>query len=99
MSNTLKLLVAFAIGVGFTFLLGAAVQREQPVQRDTQLVPIMGGLAMFLSVTDHSSQTMFLYQMPQEEKDAQVKLVGSIDLSATGKETLPAKLDFDEEEE
>ncbi len=99
MNAFLKPGLMFAGGVaatlGLVALLGADnPPAAQPKPLDTQIVPIAGGMALVLSIHDRENNRLFLYQFPTR-KDERVRLRGNIDLSATGKEELPAELKLD----
>ena len=99
MKNTLNYAIPFFLGVGLTIasitLLGAAAPQEAKSDRDTQIVPIAGGLAMILAVNDHKEDRLYIYELQRKKEGGKVELRGSIDLSATGQEQLPGKFDLD----
>jgi len=95
MNHNTKSALPFILGVGLTmglmFLLGADAPEKREINRETQLVPIAGGLAIMLAVTDQEKDKLYLYKLG----DKKVELKGSVDLSATGQKQLPAELDLD----
>ncbi|EMI54541.1 hypothetical protein [Rhodopirellula sallentina] len=70
-------------------ILGAAAPQEANDGHDAQIVPIAGGMVLMLAVNDREEDRLYIYEMEGEKTGDQIKLKGSIDLSATGKELLP----------
>ena len=99
MKNKVNFVMPFLLGVGLTIasitLLGAAASQEIENDRDTQIVPIAGGLALILAVNDHKTDRLYLYEIQNKKDGGKVELRGNIDLSATGKEQLPGEMDLD----
>jgi hypothetical protein len=99
MNRNTKFALPFILGVGLTtglmLLLGAAAPQDPKTDRETQLVPIAGGLAIVLAITDQEKDKLYLYKLPAGKDGGNVELKGSIDLSATGQKQLPAELDLD----
>jgi len=97
MNRLISYLPSFLFGAACTIvlamLLGAAGPDEQARWRDTQIVPIAGGIALMLSIHDHDKDRLYLYQLPVK-KGGKVQLRGNVDLSATGQEQLPAELNI-----
>ena len=97
MRKPLQSTLTFFFGVICTLvvvvLLGAEGPGEQRQQVSTQIIPVMGGMGLLLSVTDHAEQHVYIFELPTKN-DETVKLFGSIDLSATSQGTLPAELNF-----
>lgn len=99
MKNTVNCAIPFVFGVGFTIasiaLLGAAAPQEVKSDRDTQIVPIAGGLALMLAVNDRKEDRLYIYKLQGKKDGGKAELRGSIDLSATGQEQLPGEIDMD----
>ena len=99
MKNKASFVMSFLLGVGLTIasiiLLGAASPKEAMSNRDTQIVPIAGGLALILAVNDHETDRLHLYQIQNKKEGGKVLLKGSIDLSETGKDVLPGEIDME----
>ena len=114
MKTKFNFAIPFLLGVGITIAsiisLGAATPatpEKTANDRDTQVVALAGGLAIMLAINDHTTDTLYLYQVEEEKeggkeeggkddkkKNVTVTLSGSIDLSATGKDQLPSSVDM-----
>ena len=99
MTRTTNFIVPFLLGavlsVTVICLLGAATPPQNKSHHSTQIVTIAGGLAWGLAVTDHEEDRLYFYKLPSKKDEGKVELKGNIDLSATGKDELPADFSLD----